>query len=182
MLPSLLKSDERTRAADLFAACHEEVVGRLLRKYPSTDAAMLYDAFVNAVMEIAEHPEKFDVSRGATIASFLYGASRQWLKSMRRSEIRLHDREQKKAEMLVAEQPSVARCILDGLADMEEAVKFRSLVAHTDEERNVLRLWELGYADEEIARELEMEAPHARQVRDRVLQRARRAGQKERDA
>lgn len=182
MLPSLLNSDERIRAADLFEACHEEVVGRLLGKYPSVDAGLLYNSFVNAVLEIAEHPEKFDASRGTTIANFLYGASRQWLRTMRRSELRLHDREQKKAEMLVAKRASAARHISDHLADAEEAAKFRSLAAHSDEERDVLRLWELDYTDEEIARELQIDLSHARLVRDRVLQRARRAGKKENDA
>jgi DNA-directed RNA polymerase specialized sigma24 family protein len=171
---SELTTDERTHAADLFEAHSEEVVSRLVRNHRSVDPAMLYDAFVRALLEITRAPEKFDRDRGTPLADFLYGAAGQQLRTMLRSDTRRQHRDQEKGKSLVAEKESAARSILDTIATAEEAERLRERAAQTPEEREVLRLWELGYSDAEIADDLQLDLSAARQVRDRVVQRLRR--------
>jgi hypothetical protein len=173
-----LTADERTRAADLFEAHGEEVVARLMRSNPFVDPEMLHDAFVMALLEIAKSPEKFDSQRGTPIASFLCGAAQQYLGTLRRSDTRRQLRDRKKGETLVAERQSAARSVLDTAADAEDAELIRQQVAQTEEERQVLRLWELGCGDAEIAEQLKMDLSSARHVRDRVIQRLRRLVEK----
>jgi len=66
-----------------------------------------------------------------------------------RSDTRRQLRDRKKGETLVAERQSAARSIPDTAADAEDAELIRQEVAQTDEERQVLRFWELGYGDAE---------------------------------
>lgn len=169
-----LTTDERTRAADFFEAHHDEVVARLVRNHKSVDREILYDAFVRAVLEIARSPGKFDQGRGTPLADFLYGAAGQYLRTMLRSDARRQRRDEEKGNALVVERESAARPIVDTVADREDAEQLREKIAQTPEEREVLRLWELGYSDAEIANERNMELPAARQLRDRVVQRLRR--------
>jgi hypothetical protein len=169
-----LTTDERTRAADLFEAHHEEVVSRLIRALPSLDRAMLHDAFVRALLEISKTPGKFDPHRGSSVSDFLYGAAGQHLRTLVRSDRRRQRRDQEKGKTLVADEHSAARTILDTLADSEEAEQARNKVARTAEEQDILRLWELGYSDAEIANERRMDLSAAHQIRDRVVQRLRR--------
>jgi DNA-directed RNA polymerase specialized sigma24 family protein len=138
------------------------------------DQAILYDAFVRALLEITRKPEKFEPERGTSLSAFLYGAAIQHLRTMLRSETRRQRREEEKGKSLVAEKQSAARPILDMIALAEEAGQIREKLARTDEEREVLRLWELGYSDAEIADELQLDVSIARQVRDRTVQRLRR--------
>lgn len=174
MPDSQLTTDERTRAADLFEAHHDEVVSRLVRNHTSVDREILHDAFIAALLELAKNPEKFDRGHGTPLVDFLYGAAGQYLRTMRRSDVRRRRREEEKGKSVVAEKESAARSILDSIADTEVADRLRAKAARTNEEREVLRLWELGHSDAEIANELRMDPPAARQLRDRVVQRLRR--------
>jgi RNA polymerase sigma factor (sigma-70 family) len=174
MAQSELTTDERTRAADFFEAHYEEVVSRLVGNHRSVDRDILYDAFVRALIEIAKAPEKFDGSRGTSFAAFLYGAAVQHLRTMLRSDNRRQRRDEEKGKLLVAEKQSAARPIVGMIADAEDAGRIRQNVARTAEEREVLRLWELGCSDNEIADELQVDLLVARQIRDRVVQRLRR--------
>jgi hypothetical protein len=67
---------------------------------------------------------------------------------------------------------------LDTAADAEDAELIRQEIAQTEEERQVLRFWELGYGDAEMAEQLKMDLSSARHVRDRVIQRLRRLAEK----
>lgn len=171
---SELPKDWRTCAADLFEY-HEEVLKQLVRQNPTVDREELHDAFVQAVLEIAAKPDSFDTSRNTKIADFLYGAAQRALLQILRTHRRRESREEKKAVSVANEVPA-ARSVVDEMADTELACKARA-VAITDEERNVLQLWELGHADAEIAEKLARPLANIRRIRDRLTQRLRRLGQ-----
>jgi hypothetical protein len=172
--------DWRTLAADLFAY-HEQVVDRLARQNPSVDHDLLHDAFVQTILQISREPDRFDPARGS-IPAFLRGATKRTLRTLLRSDASRRKREQKKGESHVAHQRSAARGILDELADGELAAKARAEVAQTEEERQVLRLWELGVEEPgAYARALSIEdkpkdEQHAivKKIRDRLTVRLRR--------
>jgi DNA-binding NarL/FixJ family response regulator len=67
--------------------------------------------------------------------------------------------------------------VVETIADCEFAQQART-VAKTDEERNVLQLWELGHTDAEIAQELGLPEDGATRIRDRLTQRLRRLGKR----
>jgi len=165
------QNDWRTYAADLFQH-HELVLERLASKNPTVDREDLHDAFVKSILEIAVDPAKFDSSRGSTIEDFLTGASQRSLLQIIRTGSRRVSREEKKAIAVVNER-SAARSPADMLADGELA-EYGRTVAETDNEKNVLRLWELGHSDAEIAIQLQLSDGMARQIRDRLTQRLRR--------
>jgi RNA polymerase sigma factor (sigma-70 family) len=163
--------DWRTCAADLFQH-HEMVLERLAKQNPSVDREDLHDAFVKAILEISAKPEKFDTSRKTEIDNFLAGAAKRALLQILRTHRRRKRREEKKAEAVADDRPA-ARPTLDIVADADYARQARA-VASTEEERNVLRLWELGHADAEIAQQLAMVVEAVRRIRDRLTQRLRR--------
>jgi DNA-directed RNA polymerase specialized sigma24 family protein len=171
-----LPTDWRTRAADLFTH-HDAVLKRLACKNPSVDRDDLHDAFVKTILQIAAEPEKFDSSRESTIQTFLLGASQRTLLQILRTHRRRIKREEKKAEA-VANDPPAARSVVDTVADAELVLKARAAVAKTDQERNVLRLWELGHTDAEIGEQLGFSGDGAKRVRDRLTQRLRRLGKR----
>lgn len=170
-----LPSDWRTCAADLFKH-HDLVLERLARQNPSVDQEDLHDAFVKAILEVAANPEKFDTSRETRVEDFLAGAAQRTLLQTLRTHRRRKKREEKKAEA-VANDPPAARPVVDTVADCELAEQART-VAQTDEERNVLRLWELGHSDSEIAQQLALSEEDATRIRDRLTQRLRRLGKR----
>jgi DNA-directed RNA polymerase specialized sigma24 family protein len=174
-----LSPDVRTLAADLFAECHETVLARLAARYPFVDRDLLHDAFVQALLELCACPGRFDPARGAWRA-LLWGAARRALRSLVRSDRRRRFREEKRAAR-VAGEAAAARSPLDELADRELAEEVRRAVARTEEERQVLRLWEMGVEDPgEYARALGREdnpdgvAALVKRVRDRLTARLRR--------
>jgi hypothetical protein len=174
-----LSPDARTLAADLFAECHGPVLARLAGRYPFLDRDLLHDAFVLALLDLCACPGRFDPARGAWRA-LLAGAARRALRPLVRSDRRRRLREEKRA-LRVAGEAVAARCPLDDLADRELAEAARAAVARTEEERQVLRLWELGVEDPaEYARALGREGDPdgvpalVKQVRDRMTARLRR--------
>jgi hypothetical protein len=174
-----LSPDARTLAADLFAECHEPVLARLTNRYPFIDRDLLHDAFVQALLELCMRPGRFDPARGAWQA-LLLGAARRALRPLVRSDQRRRLREKKRTACVADEAPA-ARSLLDELADRELAEAARRAVARTEEERNVLRLWEMGIDDVgEYARALGQEenlagmAELVKRVRDRLTARLRR--------
>jgi hypothetical protein len=171
--------DRRTFAADLFEKYSDDVVQLLAQRNRGIDEADLHDAFVMALLQIAAKPEKFDASMDTQMVDFLAGAAQRSLLPILRSRKRRKNREEKKA-VLVAAEGSAARSQLEVIADAELAENARK-VAETDEERNVLRLWELCKSDEEIATELGMGRTDVKLVRDRLTQRLRRLGHEIRD-
>jgi RNA polymerase sigma factor (sigma-70 family) len=175
MSQSDLPSDWRTCAADLFKH-HDPVLERLARQNPSVDQEDLHDGFVKAILEIAANPGKFDTSRETSIEDFLAGAAQRALLQTLRTHRRRKKREEKKAEA-VANDPPAARPVVETVADCELAEQARA-VAQTDEERNVLRFWELGHTDAEIAEQLGLPEDDAKRIRDRLTQRLRRLGKR----
>lgn len=163
--------DWRTLAANIFEY-HEEVLDRLACLNPSVDRDDLHDAFVKAILEIAAKPDKFDESRQTKIEDFLVGAAQRSLLGILRTSRRRKARDEKKATA-VANEASAAREPVDVLADGELAQEARK-VARNDEERNLLRLWELGHSDAEIAEQLAIKPEEAHVIRDRLTQRLRR--------
>jgi DNA-binding NarL/FixJ family response regulator len=155
---------------------HDLVLERLARQNPSVDQEDLHDAFVKAILEIAANPAKFDTSRETAIEDFLSGAAQRTLLQTLRTHRRRKTREEKKAEAVARDVPA-ARLLVDTVADCELAQQARA-VAQTDEERNVLRLWELGHPDAEIAEQLGLAAEDATRIRDRLTQRLRRLGKR----
>jgi hypothetical protein len=174
-----LPSDWRTCAADLFEHHYEGVLNRVARRNPAVDREHLNDAFVQAVLDIAAHPDKFHGDRQTTIADFLLGATQRALLPILRTHRRRRAREEKKAAAVARDTPA-AREIVDELADGELANNARR-VARNDEERSVLELWELGHSDAEIAQRLSRPIADVRRVRDRLTQRLRRIGQDDHD-
>ena len=168
---SELPKDWRTCAADLFE--HREVVlERLARQNASIDKEDLHDAFVQTILEIASNPEKFDASRQTKLVDFLVGASQRNLLQLLRTNRRRKNREEIKSAS-VAEETSVARSIVDELADSELAQMARA-VAQSDQERKLLELWELGHSDAEMAAQLAIPLTEVKLVRDRLTLRLRR--------
>ena len=65
--------DPGTVAADLFEAHRVAVLRRVVRSFPAADPDLVYDAFVDAMLQVADGTAQFDPARG-TIADFLLGA------------------------------------------------------------------------------------------------------------
>jgi hypothetical protein len=172
-------SDWRTLAADLFEKYRDEVVERLAHRNQGMDRDDLHDAFVTALLQIAAKPEKFDADQNTEMVDFLAGASQLALLQILRTNRRRKSRDEKKAMLVVKDAPA-ARLAIEVAADAELVENARQ-VAHTEEERNVLRLWELGHSDDEIATALAMARSDAKLIRDRLTQRLRRLGQELRD-
>jgi hypothetical protein len=172
--------DWRTLAADLFAY-HEQVISGLAPQDPPVDRDVLHDAFVETVLQISRKPTQFDPSQGSLLG-FLRGATKRTLRTLLRTHSSRRKREQKKGQSDVAQRGSDAREILDQLADRELADRARARVARTEEEREVLRLWELGVEElEDYARALRIEekskdeqAAIVKKIRDRLTVRLRR--------
>jgi hypothetical protein len=175
MSPTDPPGDWRTYAADFFEH-REPVLERLARLNPSVDLADLHDAFVKTILQIAAHPGKFDSTRQIGLDDFLVGASQRTLLQILRTHRRRKKREEKKAES-VANDPPAARPVVDTVADCELAEQARG-VAKTEVERHVLRLWELGHPDAEIAQKLGLPEDEASRIRDRLGQRLRRLGKR----
>ena len=148
------------------------VLERLGRQNAVVDKEDLHDAFVQAILEIASNPDKFDTSRQTKIVDFLVGASQRTLLQLLRTNRRRKNREEIKGASVV-EEASAARSIVDELADSELAQRARE-VAQSDQERNLLQLWELGNSDAEMASQLVIPQSEVKLIRDRLTQRLRR--------
>jgi len=172
-------SDWRTLAADLFEKYRNEVTERLAHRNVGIDRDDLHDAFVTALLQIAANPEKFDPEQQTEMVAFLAGASQLALLQILRTNRRRKARDEKKALLVVRDAPA-ARSSIEVAADTELAENARN-VAQSDEERNVLRLWELGHSDDEIATALKLARPDVKLLRDRLTQRLRRLGDEHRD-
>jgi DNA-directed RNA polymerase specialized sigma24 family protein len=172
-------SDWRTLAADLFEKHHDEVVERLTHRNPGIDRHDLHDAFVTALLQIAAKPDKFDADQNSAMVDFLVGAGQLALLQILRTNRRRKSRDEKKAMLVVRDAPA-ARSDIEVAADAELVEDARK-VAHTEEERNVLRLWELGHSDDEIATALGIVRADVKRIRDRLTQRLRRLGHELRD-
>jgi DNA-directed RNA polymerase specialized sigma24 family protein len=174
-----LSADWRTCAADLFENNYGEVLSRLTCRNPKIDREDLHDAFVQAVLDIAAAPDKFDGDRSTSITDFLAGAAQRALLPILRTHRRRLAREEKKG-LSVATAVTEAREEIDELANCELANQARQ-VARDDEERNVLELWGLGHSDAEISEKIKRPLADVRRIRDRVTQRLRRKKQHSRD-
>ncbi len=133
--------DWRTCAADWYVAYREPVIAALRAAFPDVSSDLLYDAFVQGTMEIAQKPEALDPSRGSLL-NLLVGAARRALTSPRRSDSARRRREERKGKELVACHDSAARDLLDRLVADELAPLIRAELARTDEDRRYLELWE----------------------------------------
>jgi hypothetical protein len=138
--------DWQTCAASWFAEYGERVLAILASQYPNVDPDLRYNAFVDAVMDLAQKPEAFDPERG-TFLNFLLGAACRALTAPRRTEASRRGWEEEKAKRNVAQWLAAARDILDVLADQELAPLIRAEAAQTDEEKRYLVLWEQGIED-----------------------------------
>ena len=174
MSETIPTSDWRTLAADLFAKYRDEVVEHLVHRNKGIDRDDLHDAFVTALLQIAAKPEKFDAEQNTEMVDFLTGAAQRALLQILRTNRRRKSRDEKKAISVVNDAPA-ARLALEVAADAELVDNARK-VAHTEEERKVLRLWELGHSDDEIATALRTTRADAKLIRDRLTQRLRRLG------
>ena len=174
-----ITSDWRTLAADLFERYRDEVVERLAHRNQGIDRDDLHDAFVTALLQIAAEPEKFDAEQNTAMVNFLVGASQRALLQILRTNRRRKSRDEKKATFVVRDAPA-ARSNIEIAVDAE-LVEHARKVAHTEEERKVLQLWELGHSDDEIATALGMDRAAAKLIRDRLTQRLRRLGHEYRD-
>ncbi len=168
-----------TSAADLFVNHHEEVLERLQRRNPSADFADLSDAFLQALFELADAPDKYNPHRGSSVTDFLVGASQRRLLTLLRSDRRRRAREEKVGRA-VADEASAARDPLDKLDDAEW-VKRAQDVAQDDRERRVLDFWALDYSDAEIAEKLDLPPQEVRRIRDRLTKRLARLNQDTQD-
>ena len=113
-----LSTPEQTFAATLFEFATDVEV-KVRRRHPTLDDALFGEAFVQAVLEIARKPQKFDSERGVW-PDFLAGATLRVLSGRFRSDGARRRREQKKGEALVAERQSAARNPLEELLDFEQ--------------------------------------------------------------
>jgi hypothetical protein len=177
-------ADPRTVAADLFERFHGPVLERLRRERAGVDRDLLHDAFVQALLQVSAHGERFDRRRGSAFA-FLLGATRRSLGGLLRRERRRRRREEKKAGA-VTRDASADRPVLEELADRELAGRLRAEIARTAEEGRALDLWLAGEADPDVyARELGLgDWPQARRrahvgrLLARLRQRLSRAGRR----
>src|SRR5262249_22739703 len=80
-----LDSHGQTLAADWFAVYGEQVMAALTSAFPGVDRELRYDAFVQALIEIAGKPEAVDPSRGS-VCSLLIGAAKRILGALHRSD------------------------------------------------------------------------------------------------
>src|SRR5262245_12978929 len=96
--------DARTRAADLYVQ-HARPLGRLLaRDFPNTDPQLIADAAVDAVLDLARNPDRFDPDRGS-VRGWLFGAARRVLAKLIRGEQRRRRREREKSNTAVTDSP-----------------------------------------------------------------------------
>lgn len=162
-----LKYDWRIVADEWYQAHAGEVIAAVLRQKSYGSQDQLYDAFVEALLDLAQKPEKIDLNKG--VVGLLIHATKKNLIDIIRSAS-----SEKNREFLVAKQETVTKTIVDDLGDIELACQFRDQVCKTDQERKVLDLWAAGHEDQEIAQILNLDLEEARKIRDRVTQRLRR--------
>jgi hypothetical protein len=137
-----------------------------------------HDAFVQAVLEISQKPDRFDSQKGSWV-DFLAGAARRILGKMFQSSKARGDRETQYGKNRVADRESATRDIADDVADAELVRKITAEVAQTDEER--IYVAHLGEAFQEIAQALNLshmteieQQQRVKVIRDRVSQRLKR--------
>jgi hypothetical protein len=159
-----LQGDSRTQAAVLFEY-HDRVLPAVRPADQSASVDDLHDAFVTAVLQISQKPEKFDPSRG-DIVGFLVGATQRTLRDILRSrKAKRRGGDRKIVSLSVAGIDPPARDLLDEVLAKEDLLVktemlqlIRADVARTDEERRFLDLWENGIQDlTEYARALEIQ-------------------------
>ena len=147
-LHSRLLAREPTASADLFA-CYAQSLTRQLhsRGFHATDPDLVHDAIVTALLDYAEHPERFDPHR-RSLGGYLYMAARGDLLNLIEKRQRRRDREtgndpvelETMGRNIMSEQ---ADPVGNDLVDREAAqalVQQAMGVARTEEERIVVRL------------------------------------------
>lgn len=125
---------------------HEQVVAIVARQWPDVPREMIFDAFVDALVQVAERPDAYDPDQSA-VATFLANATWRVVRGKYRS---CSDRQRRREEnqiIHVAEPAAAAREVIEELADQELAPLARAEIARTDEERRYLALWESGVDD-----------------------------------
>jgi DNA-directed RNA polymerase specialized sigma24 family protein len=176
-----LTSDARLLAADLFEQHADAVVAWLARRFPGVDAALVHDGFVQALLDIARHPQRHEARRGS-LRALLCGAARRVLIARLRAEQRRRRREDKKSADDVTRSAAAARSPLEEIAGREEAARAGAALARTEEERRILDLWLQGEADLAVhARALGIgdwpaaaQEKHLRRIHNRLRQRLHR--------
>ena len=188
-LHARLLSGEPTAPADLFACYGTSLTRQLAARFPTTDPDLIHDAIVTALLDVAEHPERFDPER-RSFGGYLHMVASGDL-------LNLIAKQQRRRKHEMADDPveleSAGRNIRSGqadavgeeVADRESAATLAQLamaVAQTEEERVVMRLMLDGErATEVFARALGIAAlspaaqrAHVYGIKDRLTKRLRR--------
>lgn len=164
-------------------AYHEKVVAIVAQQWPTVRREAVYNAFIDALLELGKKPDAFDHTRG-NLVTLLAGATSRLVRETHRSDSARERREEKKGKAVVAERDSAAREIVDVLGDKELAHLARAEAARTAEERRYLDLWERRIDDPvQLAQALSVEhLPEEQQqieikrMHKRIMKRLERIG------
>lgn len=184
-----LVAGEPTASADLFGCHAASLTRQLTARFPTTDPDLIHDAIVTALLDVAEHPDRYDPGRrsfGGYLHMVAHGDLLNLLEKQRRR--RAHETDDDPVELadrgrniLTGGIDPVATRVLD--QDAVAALTEQAMsVARTEEEQIVMRLMLDGErATEAFAAALGMDAlstatqqAHVFRVKDRLAQRLRR--------
>jgi DNA-directed RNA polymerase specialized sigma24 family protein len=177
-MASILELDEwPTPATYLYEKYAEALQRQLRRRFQSTDADLIYDAVIAAILDIAL---KFDrLKAPENLRGLLFVAALRKLLASLRSETSRQLREAKTGNETVVKQQAATREQWQTLADAEILERAFKTVPENEDERLVLEHW--GADFQEIAFVLGWkDLPEADQykrvktLRDRLGQRLRR--------
>ena len=146
-LHARLLAGDPIASADLFACHAASLTRQLATSYRTTDADLIHDAIVTALLDHAERPERFDPSR-RSLGGYLRMAAERDLLNLRAKHRRRLERETVGDPVeLQAQGRNIGSEPLDRLgenvADQEaadEIVARAMSVTRTEEERIVMRL------------------------------------------
>src|SRR5262252_9392982 len=82
-----LLAGDRTASADLAVAYYETLVSSLSEMFPAVDPSLCLTAAANVILELAEHPQRYEPRR-RRLAPWLLMKARDDVKNLRRSERR----------------------------------------------------------------------------------------------
>lgn len=184
-----LLAGEPTAPVDLFECHAASLTRQLAARFPTTDPDLIHDAVVTALLDVAEHPERYDSSRrsfGGYLHMVAQGDLLNLLEKQRRR--RAHETDDDPVELaergrniLSGGIDPVATRVMD--QDAVAALTEQAMgVARTEEEQIVMRLMLDGEkATEAFAEALGLEAlstaaqrAHVFGVKDRLTKRLRR--------
>ncbi len=187
-LHSRMLARDPTAPADLCERYLIAITARLGRRFPNVDEHKIEDAAADALLNYAEHPERFDPAR-SPLAAYLYMSARgdllNWLEQEKRRRKRLVPLDDVELARSARNTDVTGICSAEAALGEESLAELQSVLdaaCRTEQERRVLRLVAegerrtavfaqvLGIADLGIAEQRR----EVKRVKERLLKKARR--------